>query len=188
MTGGNRRSRNVSPGAAGASRPRCHEESAEPVACTGSSRGFLVGRRRAGCGAGSHLCTLEDMGQGVPASMGLWGASSSSHTLRSQESQDTARVQGGASRVSHACPDWAAASASSEGLAYMGSAAGARLSACLISCRRPQRRSGAMTSQSAGAPEAAVQGVDHLASLRLPCRRWHDTRLAVCQTSVSRPL
>jgi hypothetical protein len=168
--------------------PRCHEESAEPGACPGSSRGFLVGRRRAGFGAGSHLCTLEDMGQGVPASMGLLGASRSSHTLRSQESQDTARVQGGASRVSHACPDRAAASAGSEGLAYMGSAAGARLSACLISCRRPQRRSGAMTSQSAGAPEAAVQGVDRLASLRLPCRRWHDTRLAVCQTSVSRPL
>ena len=115
--------------------PRCHEERAEPVACPGSSRGFLVGRRRAGFGAGSHLCTLEDMGQGVPAFIGLLGASSSPHTLRSKESQDTASVQGGASRVSHACPDRAAASAGSEGLAHMGSAAGTRLTS-LKSCWR----------------------------------------------------
>jgi hypothetical protein len=188
VTGGKRRSRHVRPGAAGASMPRGPAARAQPGACPGSSRGCLVGRRRAGFGAGRHLCPLEDRGQGVPAARGLWGASRSSPTLRSQESQDTARVQGGASRVSHAGPDRAAASAGSEGLAYMGSAAGARLSACLSSCRRPQRRSGALTSQAAGAPAAAGHGVDRRASRRLPCRRGHDTRLAVCQTSVSRPL
>ena len=79
-----------------------HQEGTYPVACPGCPRGFLVGGREAGLGAGDHLVAVEAVGQGVPAAMGLLGAPGGPHALRTPESQETAGMGGSVCCVSHA--------------------------------------------------------------------------------------
>ena len=104
-----RRRRNVRPGPAVACTSRRHAARPASVACSRSTGGLLVGRRRAGGGAGRHRDAMEDMGPGVLAPRGLWGAPRGPHAHRAADSADAAGRGGGARRVAHACAAPAAA-------------------------------------------------------------------------------
>src|SRR5215470_12412260 len=99
--------------------------------------GRLVGGGcRARLGAHSHLHTVETLGSGVPTALGLLGVPWSPHTMRAQKSQDTAGLRGGADPVAHAWAHGASARAGPRGGAHVGDAAGPRLAARLLGCRR----------------------------------------------------
>lgn len=121
---------------------------------------FLVG----GCGArldpGSHLISVEAMGQRVPSAMPLLGAPDEPHALCAQKSQDTPSMGDSTRRISYACAHPRATCTALRRWARLGHPAGPSLSPCLLSGRRSQWCARTTPSQSAGPPQAAVQGVD----------------------------
>jgi hypothetical protein len=97
--GRSRCQRNMSPGPAVPCTARRHAKGPQAVACPGSPRGFLVGRRAARFRASSHLLAMEAVGHRVSTPMGLWGTPGGSHALRAQANQDTTGMGDGASRL-----------------------------------------------------------------------------------------
>ena len=150
------------PSVPGASRR--HEEGAQAVACPGCSRGFLVGRA-SGRTWSRRLspCHGDRWASECPAALGLLGTPHGPHTLRAEESPDTAGMGGGAHRVSPRMSLLCDCLRRPWRLAHVGHAAGSCLSTHLLGSGRPQRCSCATPSQSAGITAAAVQGVDGLA-------------------------
>src|SRR5262249_62128552 len=97
-----------------------------------------------------------DVGARGPAAAGVLGVPSDPDTVHPEESQDATSTGGRQHCVCHAWAHPMSAPAGPWGVARMGHPAGASLSACLLSRRRPQRLFGAAAPQSAGIAQATL--------------------------------
>lgn len=141
----------------------CPDQGAHAMARVGCPRGLLVGRRRAGFGAGSPVATLAGLGARVPVPTRLWGASRGPHPLCPEESQAAASLGDASHDVGPSRAHAAATSGESRGVAGLGSPTGTCLAAHLRCCRRPSWLSRTNASYPAGLTAKAAQGLDRAA-------------------------
>ena len=146
----------LGPHPAGAGASGSYEEGQKTGPRPRGARGLLVGRSAAGLGLCWRLSPMAVVGARGPATTGVWGVPSDPDAVHPQESQEATGTGDRQSRGCHACAHPMPTPAGPWGVARMGHSAGAGLSACLLSRRRPQRLSGAAAPQSAGLAQAAL--------------------------------